>query len=96
MYSVGDGVCIDCIIDGANRIDNTNRLGGTTKCEKAKKMCDWANYLLNKARATKEHDMVNMTIEVMINMIITKVYTGKDIIQSIMTVITSPNDTWAI
>ena len=36
-----------------------------------------------------------MMIEVVINMIKTKVYTCKDVIQSIMTVTTDPNDTLA-
>ena len=35
-----------------------------------------------------------MMIEVVINMIKTKVYTSKDVIQSIVTIATNPNDTW--
>ena len=34
---VGGGMCIDCITNSANKIDNTNRLGGTTKYGKVKK-----------------------------------------------------------
>ena len=37
VYWVGDGMCIDQNINGAKKIDNTNCLGGTTKCKKAKK-----------------------------------------------------------
>ena len=36
-----------------------------------------------------------MTFESMINMIKTQVYTGKDVIQRIVTVTTNLNDTWA-
>ena len=54
VYWVGDGMCIDLIISGANKIDNTNRLGGPTKCEKAKKRDEWVKYLLllDKAKTT--------------------------------------------
>ena len=88
-------MCIDHIINGANKIDSTNRLGGTTKCKKVKKQDKWVKYLLDEAKITKENDMDNMRFEAMINMIKTQVYTCEDVIQRILTITTNPNDAWA-
>ena len=54
VYWVGDGMCIDQITNGSNKIDNANHLGGTTKGEKVKKRVKWVKYILDKMKTTKE------------------------------------------
>ena len=88
VYWVGDGMCIDHIINSANKIYNTNRLNKTTKCEKVKKRDEWVKYLLDKAKTTNANNTVNMTFEVMINMTKRQIYTGNDVIQRILTITT--------
>ena len=59
IYWVGDGMCIDCIINGANKIGKANHLGGATKCEKVKKRDEWVKYLIDKAgKLAKKIDVI--------------------------------------
>ena len=95
VYWVGDGICTDRIINGANKIDNTNCPGGTNKCRKWKKRDEWVKYLLDKMKTTKENDTDNMTFDAMINVVKTQVYTSKDDIQRTVTITKNPDDTWA-
>ena len=67
-------MCIDRIINGANKIDETNCLGRTTRFKKVKKRDEMVKYLSDKAKVTKRNDMNNMMFDAIINMINTRLH----------------------
>ena len=58
-----------------------------------KNIDEWVKYLKYKARKTRDNNMGNITFEGMIKMINVQVYSGKEVTERIVTIMTNLNNT---